>query len=163
MNKMARLSILAFVIGILIAVGIYSSKQKSPPAVKNPGEPQSSVEEILKERLKQASKSLETPLGRALVAKQWGEVDKIYQPKTMFNDLAESIRAIFIESKMKDFTPAEQDRLLSYVISTFASINEKDAHLTGLLMTQFDRLPAPPHESENHKILEGYVLALRQS
>lgn len=119
-------------------------------------EPQRSVEEILIERSKQANTHLESPLGKSFVAKNWSEFEKNYNPNHQFNELAEIIRACFIGNYFKSYTREEMDRVLNVVLKTFSAMEPKNIPLSGLLITQLERLPTPEKGTENYKILESW-------
>jgi hypothetical protein len=154
---MQRKKLYAAILVILLMGGTaFYFYKKSGRLARKPS-PELTVEQILAEREHQASKQLDTPLGKALVNRNWVEVATLYHPQSDFITLGEIIRALFIENKIKDYTPEDHEKLLGLVISTFAQMPEKNLHLAGMLVTQFNRLPAPAHTSENFAALKHWA------
>jgi hypothetical protein len=149
----------ALIMGFIAISAIsYIARHKRAAIDKNTqSQPQQGVEEILAERAKQASRQLETPLGKALAARNWVDVQKNYNPEKDYIILGDCIRALFLENKMKDFKPEDTEKLVSIIISTFEQMDEKNMHLSGMLVTQFDRMPSPQHDSESFKTLKRWA------
>lgn len=146
--------IIVAVAAIVIIVGaIVIVKKKN--FLKGGNVPQT-AEEILKERAKQAALHLKTPMGTTFTEKKWGEFDKMYQPKSQFHELAEIIRATYIDSQFKNFSKEDMDKVLSLTLKTFDELDPKNYALTGLLITQLERLPSPAHDSQNYKTLASW-------
>ena len=156
MKKTLWIPFLVFL--VMAATAIWYVHKKTPEIKSNEGQPQQSVEAILDERLKQAGKHLETPLGKAIVLKNWNEVNKIFDPKTQYLELASILQALFIENKIKDFNLAEKDLLLGLSLNALDKRTERDAHLAGLLVTEIERLPSPRHDSAYFKKLMAWAL-----
>lgn len=144
------------VVSIVLIGGIGSYLYFKKKNMHKSGEPLQSVEEILKERANHAESHLLTPMGKSFISKNWIEFEKLYQPKKDFHELAEIIRACFIGNRFNGFEKKEMDRVLGYVIKAFDEIQSQNFPLTGLLITQFNRLPTPSHESDNYKKIESW-------
>ncbi|MBC7396691.1 MAG: hypothetical protein H7333_04535 [Bdellovibrionales bacterium] len=156
MQKSSLLGIGLVAVGLLggaLWFGNTKSVPKNPPS----GEPQKTAEEVLTERANQAATHLNTPLGQAVLHKDWPGVQKLYQPKTQFLDMAQIVRALFIENKMNEYTPSEQDRLLNLLLETIEQMDVKTEHLASLLITQIERLPSPQHDSAAYNILKKWL------
>jgi len=154
-ERKTRIILIVIMIGVVASgVGFWIWKKKHP-SIKV-GQPQQTVEEILLERARQAKTKLDTPLGKSFVGKNWAEFDQLYQPQKNFHDLAEIIRAAYIGGQLKSFTPGDMDRVLGITLKTFDEMRPQDISLAGLLISQFKRLPSPPHDSENFETLESW-------
>ncbi|MBS1959196.1 MAG: hypothetical protein JST80_06995 [Bdellovibrionales bacterium] len=121
------------------------------------GQPQKSVEAILQERSTQASGSLLTPLGKAFIAKDWSTFKNLYQPATQYHDLAEIIRALYIQNQFSSWTTDDMDEVLKITYNTLERIEPKNRALASLLLTQFYRLPLPQKQSSTYQQLESWV------
>src|ERR1700739_1842243 len=110
--------ITVFIIAVIGAGTFFIMKKKKLDASRH-AEPQQSVEEILTERAKQAKSHLDTPLGKSFQAKNWAEFEKLYQSSKNFHELAEIIRANYIENQFKDFSKADMDQVFKYTLKTF--------------------------------------------
>ena len=162
LKKTHALGIAAIVLATSAVIYISRRPIKSLTESKQ-GEPLQSVEQVLAERAKQANKHLDSPLGKAIANRNWVEAQKVYQPALVFHELAEIIRALFIDNKMSEFTADDQEKLLALVIESFTVMPEKNYHQTGLLVSQFERLPSPNHESENFKTLLKWSKASKEN
>ena len=153
-----KIALAITVVVMLVCVTLFFVWKKKQDSASRHAEPQQSVEEILQERALQAKAHLDTPLGRSFEAKNWTEFEKLYQPQKNFHDLAEIIRANFIGNEFKGFTQTNMDHVLGLVLKTFDEMKPQDFALAGLLITQFERLASPAHDSENYKTLESWFL-----
>jgi len=155
MRKKIILGVLVLLVATVVTVVVLKKKNNIRDLQ---GQPQQTTEEILEERARQASNHIRTPLGTAFVQKNWKEFEKIYQPQKDFRELGEIIRACFIENCFKDFNKTEQSQVLTYVVKTISTMKPKEFALAGILITQFERLPSPAHDSENYRTMEGWYL-----
>ena len=156
---MQNKKLLAFIIlGFIgVSAAIYFSKRHVVHPIGKTSPHEKTTMEIMTERSLQASKQLDTPLGKAIVSKNWQEVNSLYHPESNFIQLGEIIRALFIEQKMKTFTLDDQEKLTTLVLGTFDKMPEKNLHLSGMLVSQFERLPSPKQGSMNFKILKKWI------
>lgn len=143
---------------LLIAIAALIIRKNHDHPVKSQGAPELTAEQILNERAEHASKLLETPLGRAFAKRNWPEVDQLLHPESDFIKLGEIIRSLYIDQLIQSYTPIDQQKLMSIVLSTFDKMDDKNFHQAGMLVTQFERLPTPHHDSENFKSLKSWVL-----
>ena len=148
----------AALIGLaLLGGGLWYKQLRNHPNKTPNGEPQKTAEEILAERARQAASHLNSPLGKAVLNKDWQGIQKLYQPRTQFVEMAEIVRALFIEGKMRDFSLPEQDQLLALLLDSLSSLEEKNLHLASLLITQVERMPSPQHDSLSYKTLKTWL------
>jgi hypothetical protein len=154
MKKLGAKKITATIVLVLI-VGAISWKLFYRPQPIRSNEPQKTVQEILQERSLQAGTHLVTPLGKAFVNKNWTEFNRLFNPATQFQELAEILRAAFIENTFQNFNLQDMDAVLLITVNTIDQLTPKTQGLSGLLITQYFRLPIPQHTSPAYqKILE---------
>jgi hypothetical protein len=123
---------------------------------RGPGvEPQKSVEEILIERQKQALGELNTPLGQAILAKNWDQaaalIKSLNKPHLNF---ANVIRALFIHNKTNELVVTDFDSLEILILELLELEPLRDELGYSLLSTQLYRLPLLSHETRSRKALE---------
>ena len=139
---------------ILIAGSVFWSLKHRNPKEQNPPK---TVAEILSDREVQAKKSLDSPLGKALAAKDWAGFDKVFEPKRDAFLIANVVRSLFIVGGMESFTLADRNQVLNRLMHSAAALSPKDLGQAGLLFSQFERVPAPPHDSLEFKTLLEWV------
>lgn len=117
--------------------------------------PQKTIEEVLKERADQAAGDLLAPTGQAIVAKNFDQASAhLKEVKKPHLHLANIIRALFIQNKLTDYTPADFDALEMLILSLLEKEPEKDQLGYELLSTQIYRLPLLDSKSLSRKKIE---------
>jgi hypothetical protein len=136
---------------VAIVIGVYQYRHHP----KKDHEPQKTVEEILQERARQAAGELTSPLGQAILAKNWPQTETLLKtidrPHLHF---ANSIRALFIQNKINSYTVMDLDALENLVVDELEREPLRDELGYQLLATQLYRLPLLGPEYSSHKKLE---------
>ncbi len=115
------------------------------------------VEQIFKERSDLSKTYLTNPLAQFILTKNWDALSTQYQPEKQSALLSNIIRAIFIQNRMAEFSPKDQERLLELLLKSFEANPSKPSHEMGLMLTQMERLLPPPPGSPSEKKLMSYL------
>ncbi len=143
--------VITLTVSTVLLVKHYS--KKSIPAQQQP-----TVEEVLRERAAQSSKSLVTPLGKALTEKNWQAARTLLSdPKPAFNNLAESVRAMFIAQAFNQYQAKDNEELLDIVSETLEKIDIKSFNHADLLITQFFRLPVLTEKTPAYERVTSWI------
>lgn len=146
---------------VLIIAGIgafyFFSRPHEPIRRADQGQPQKSVDAILQERANQASAQLQSPLGKAVLSKDWLEFKKIYNPANQYLQFAEIIRAMYVQNLFSNFGKEDLEQLLSFTYDTLERLEPKAYHQSGLLVTQFYRMPLPAKNSALYQRLDAWT------
>ncbi|NDG84125.1 MAG: hypothetical protein EBX52_03690 [Proteobacteria bacterium] len=155
MKKQAlRLTLTISILTGVIAWTLWKDWQKRSP---NPAPENLTVEEILRKRTEGAEQILKSGLALTLMQKNWKDFDAKFVPERDGTSLAEAVRAIFIKTGMKDFSMADQDRLLLGLLKSAAILAEKSPRSIGPVLAQIERLPAPDRGSPAFIVLDQWI------
>jgi len=138
-------------IAILVGGGVvyYRLHHQSPP-------PPKTVAQILKERADHAVSDLSLPLGKAILAKDWAQSTTLLKGlKAPHFSLANTVRALYIEGKITQYSPKDLDSLEGLILDWLAIPPVRDELGYGILVTQLFRLPLLGPESSSRKKLEA--------
>lgn len=147
MTKIRYLGV-TLVLMIVIAGVIWNSAFKEPIRRGDQGLPQDTLERILAEREKVSSQSLETPIGKLLVSKNWSELEKSLDPKKDFLLFAEVLRASFSKQIPESLSPDETAILLEITLNLALNAPKTERAKLGLLISQLHRIPITPGPGE---------------
>jgi hypothetical protein len=139
---------------ILVSGSVFWGLKHRKPLEQNPPK---TVAEILSDREVQAKKSLDSPLGRTLSARDWAGFDKVFEPKRDAFLLAQVVRSLFVVGGMESFTLSDRNQVLTRLMRSAAALSPKDLGQAGLLFSQFERVPAPPQDSKEFKTLLEWI------
>jgi|GEM_PF-3201349 len=142
---------IAAVIAILVLADIvYYCLHHRRPA------PPKTTEQLLKERAQHAAGDLATPLGQAVLAKNWKQTSALLKsiPSPHFH-LGNTVRALYIQRKINDFKVKDLNDLELQILDWITVPPVKDVLGYGILAGQLFRLPLLGPEFESRKKLES--------
>lgn len=116
------------------------------------GTPDKTVEQLFDQRQNQAKTALESPLGIQVLSKNWAEIRRNFTAASQGGQLVRIIRALFIENRMRDFGPDDQEILLSMVLRTLNEDSSLNVETKGIAWAQAERLAAPAPGGANWSV-----------
>jgi hypothetical protein len=128
-----------------------------PHPQKYQAPPPKSIDEILAERSKQATKSLDSPLGQKIRAKKWDEVHQAYHANQSAFEAALIIRGLFVSGEITKFAIKDQDELLTLLLDGIDTLEAVSLRKAALLFSQIERLPTPSHDSKSYLRLKTWL------